>query len=60
VPPAAVEVVPATAFLSPPPPPPPAAPVRVMTATAQGPYEGYIAAGWTDALLIQHGYMLPN
>lgn len=60
VPPAAVEVAPAPAFLSPPPPPPPAAPARVMTATAQGPYEGYIAAGWTDALLIQHGLLLPN
>lgn len=38
---------------------PPAAPVGPrMTATAQGTYEAYRAAGWTDAQLIQHGFML--
>lgn len=37
-----------------------AAPPRAkqMTALAQGPYEQYIAANWTDALLIQHGLMV--
>lgn len=40
------------------PPPAPAAPVRQMTAAANGvPYEAYIAQGWTDALLVQHGMM---
>lgn len=40
-----------------PPPQPPAA-VRTMTAKAAGQtYEAMIAAGWTDALLIQHGMM---
>lgn len=47
---------------APPPPPPvtpPAQPVRVMTAAANGAtYESFIASGWTDALLIQHGMML--
>lgn len=39
--------------------PPPAAPVRQMTAAANGAtYEQMIAAGWTDALLIQHGMMV--
>lgn len=38
---------------------PPAAPARVMTALAKGiTYEAYIAAGWTDAVLVQHGMML--
>ena len=42
------------------PPAPPAAPVHQMTPAAQGAsYEAMIAAGWTDALLIQHGMMLP-
>lgn len=56
-------VVPHTAILTPPPVPaappvPPQAPVRVMTALAQGAsYEQLINAGWTDALLIQHGMM---
>jgi hypothetical protein len=37
---------------------PPAAPAKVMTALANGmPYEDWIKAGWTDTLLIQHGYM---
>jgi len=41
-----------------PPVPPPAAPVRQMTDKAQGmTYEQMVAAGWNDALLIQHGYM---
>lgn len=31
---------------------------RQMTAAAQGPYEQYIAAGWTDAVLVQHGLMV--
>ncbi len=40
------------------PPPPPAAPVRNMTAKAAGAsYEQLIAAGWTDATLLQHGMM---
>jgi len=38
---------------------PPAAPVRQMTAAANGvAYEAYIAQGWTDALLVQHGMMI--
>jgi len=38
----------------------PVAPVKQMTAAANGiAYEAYIAQGWTDALLIQHGMMLP-
>jgi len=42
------------------PPPPPAAPVRTMTALAQGAtYEQLIANGWTDALLVSQGLMLP-
>lgn len=45
------------AFLGVPPPAPPA-PVRTMTAKANGAsYEQLIAAGWNDALLIQHGMM---
>jgi hypothetical protein len=37
---------------------PPAAPARVMTAAANGAtYEAMLAAGWTDATLIQHGMM---
>lgn len=37
-------------------PPQPAAPV--MTAKAAGvPYESFIAQGWTDATLVEHGYM---
>lgn len=39
-------------------PPPPAAPARAMTAKAGGAtYEQLVDAGWTDALLIQHGMM---
>ena len=41
------------------PPPAPVAPVRQMTATAQGvTYEAYVAAGWSDAQLVQNGLML--
>ena len=41
------------------PPPAPVAPVRQMTAAAQGiPYESYIQQGWTDAQLVQNGLML--
>jgi hypothetical protein len=40
--------------------PPPAPPVHQMTPLANGAtYEQMIAAGWTDALLVQHGMMLP-
>jgi hypothetical protein len=40
-------------------PPAPAVLVRAMTEKAAGlTYEQYIANGWTDVLLIQHGYML--
>ena len=50
-------VQPAPSFLT---PPPPTAPARVMTPAANGAtYEQMIAAGWTDALLTQHGMMLP-
>ena len=46
------------AFLMP--PPPPAAPARQLTPKAGGAtYEQLIGAGWTDALLVQHGMMLP-
>ena len=61
--PAAPPVAPHTAILNPPPVPgvpatPPPAPVRVMLPAAQGAtYDQMIAAGWTDALLIQHGMM---
>lgn len=40
------------------PPAAPVAPVRQMTAAATGPYEAYIAAGWNDDLLRQHGLMV--
>jgi hypothetical protein len=54
--PVAPPVAPYTPILTPP-APVPVAPVRVMTAAAQASYEQYIAAGWTDAQLIQHGMM---
>lgn len=61
-PPAApVSVTPHPGILTPPvtPPAPPAAPARQMTPKAAGQtYEAYIAAGWTDALLIEHGLMV--
>jgi len=51
--------VPNQAFLQVPPAPTPQ-PGHVMTPVANGvSYEAMIAAGWTDALLIQHGMMLP-
>ena len=54
--PAPIPVIPNPAFVQ---VPPPAAPVRQMTAAANGAtYEAYIAAGWTDALLVQNGLML--
>lgn len=41
------------------PAPTPAAPQRQMTAAANGAtYEAMIAAGWTDAMLVQHGMMV--
>jgi hypothetical protein len=60
----AAPVVPNPAILVPPvpgvPAVPPAPPARVMTAAAQGAsYADLIAKGWTDALLVQHGLMLP-
>lgn len=59
--PAGVPTPPPVAAMAPPPPAAPAPPARVMTALAAGvPYETFIAdPRWTDALLIQHGYMLP-
>ena len=63
---AVTPVFPDPAFLAgpgtapPPPPPPPVAPAKVMTAKAGGAtYEMMITAGWSDATLIQHGYMNP-
>ena len=49
------------AFINPPSPPsPPPVLVRQMTALAEGAsYEALLDAGWTDALLIKHGMMLP-
>lgn len=58
---AAVAVAPNPAFAPPPPAAAvaaPPAPVRNMLPAAEGvTYEDYIKAGWTDALLIQHGKM---
>ena len=57
-PPAPVAVAPNPAFLAPP-APPPAGPTYVMTAKAQGQTrEAWNAAGWSDALLLQHGMMV--
>lgn len=62
--PAPIPVVPNPQFVQVPPPVPqapvaPAAPVRQMTAAAQGiPYESYIAQGWNDAMLVQNGLMM--
>lgn len=64
---APVVVQPNPAFLTPPPlppaappvAPPPAAPARVMTAKAGGvTFEAMIAAGWTEAQLREHGYLV--
>jgi hypothetical protein len=53
---AAVPTVPHPAILTP--PVPPAPPARVLTAKAGGAtYEQLLQAGWTDALLVQHGMM---
>jgi hypothetical protein len=56
-----VAVTPHPAFLqpgAPPPPVPTAPPARVMLPKANGAtYEAMVAAGWTDALLVQHGMM---
>lgn len=51
---------PAAAVVAPPPvPAAPAAPVRQMTAKAAGAtYESFASQGWTDALLVEHGYMV--
>lgn len=59
-----VEVAPNPAILDAPvapPPPPPAAPAgKQLTAKGAGQtYEAMIKAGWTDATLIQHGYLNP-
>ena len=58
--PAPIPVTPNPGFVQvPPPAAAPAAPVRQMTAAAQGiPYESYIQQGWTDAMLVQNGLML--
>lgn len=69
--PAPIPVMPNTGFVQMPPPvpqapaapmappPAPAAPVRQMTAAANGvTYEAYVAAGWSDAQLVQNGLML--
>ncbi len=58
----AAPIVPNPAFLQPPAgtvaPPLPQQPVRQLTAKAQGAtYEQLLAAGWTDATLVQHGLM---
>lgn len=57
-----IPVIPNMAFagIVAPPPPPAALPARTMTALAQGAtYEQLIAKGWTDALLVSQGLMLP-
>lgn len=52
-------VAPNPAFTAVPPPAVPAAPARQMTAKAAGAtYESFIAQGWNDSLLVEHGYML--
>ena len=62
--PAAAPVTPSPSNPAPPPyegfmaPTPPAAPAHVMLPAANGAtYEAMIAAGWTDAQLVQHGMM---
>jgi hypothetical protein len=56
-PPAMGGIVPAPEFLAP--PPPPVKVEHVMAAKAGGvTYEAFVANGWTDAALIQNGYML--
>lgn len=58
-PPPAPPAPPAAPPAPPPTPPaPPPAPGRVMLPAANGQtYEAMLAAGWTDALLVQHGMM---
>lgn len=57
--PAPIPVTPNPGFVQVPPPPAPVAPVRQMTAAANGvTYEAYVAAGWSDAQLVQNGLML--
>ena len=59
--PAPVAVVPQPSMIAPPPAvaPPPAPVGPQMTAKANGAtYEAMLAAGWTDALLRQHGYVV--
>jgi hypothetical protein len=60
---APIPLVPSPGFLVPPPPPPapPAPPAAGKTLTAKAgtnTYPTLIAAGWTDALLIEHGMMV--
>lgn len=63
---APVSAAPAAPVAAPPAPNPaflgaPVRPVHVMTALAKGAtYEAMVAAGWTDALLVQHGMMVPG
>lgn len=67
LPPAAAPVAaPPPAGAAPPPPytgfmeTPAGPPVRIMLPKAGGvPYDSYIAQGWTDAQLVQHGMMAP-
>jgi hypothetical protein len=47
------------AFLAPPPPPAPPAAKQLTAKAAGASYADLIKAGWTDALLVQHGMMLP-
>jgi hypothetical protein len=50
---------PVAAPVAPPPPPPAAVPVRQMTAKAAGAtFEQMVAAGWNEAQLRQHGYLV--
>ena len=65
--PAPIPVTPNPGFVQVPPPAPapmappaaPSIPVRQMTAAAQGvTYDAYVAAGWSDAQLVQNGLML--
>lgn len=35
-------------------------PTKVMTSAATATYDAYIAAGWTDAQLVEHGLMQPR
>lgn len=56
-----IPVIPNVAFagIVAPPPPPPPAPVRQLTALAQGAtYEQLKAGGWTDELLVSQGLMV--